>query len=141
MFKIIFVSIVASLLLFVPVAVILGARAANETRAKKLLQQAIERGHVVEATTIRRSLRGDDKRTRVVYGYKYNGRSYRYTCSTYDTDPDYTLTLYFLTNPAKAVTAGEIALTRIHWVLIWLCIFIAALAWNVLRRYLIMGTI
>lgn len=109
----------------------------------KLREEAERKGHVVQATLIRK---WDDsytpdasggiqyKKTHEVGRYRYsvNGRNYRFVCKTdfsYEELPE-ELTLYWLKKPRKARTYGNIGFFELpHPILSWIGIsFLCAIA-------------
>lgn len=92
-------------------------------KRKKLLQKAIEQGHVVTAKYVRSHDIIDGKsdfnsmptgKTSTWYTYEYNGKTYKYHAMSRWGSSDQ-LTLYFIKNPRKADVADELGLSETPW--------------------------
>ena len=88
-----------------PLALVFG----NRNRNNNLIDDAIEKGHVVKATLVRDYF---DFESRIstytaTYEYEVNSRKYKKTYVFY-TRPSSEITLYWKNNPAKAETADAL---------------------------------
>lgn len=92
---------------------------------RRLLRQATEQGHVVQAKLAReqdeyvehKNLgRVPSNYTEGLYCYEYGGRSYRYRYTTAGIMPQ-ELTLYFQKRPRKACLSHELGIRESNWLL------------------------
>lgn len=92
---------------------------------RRLLRQATEQGHVVQARLVRerdeyiehKSLgRISSNCQEGIYCYEYGGRSYRYRYSTSGVMPQ-ELTLYFQKWPRRACLSHELGVRESNWLL------------------------
>ena len=95
---------------------------------RKLLEKAKEDGHVVEAHLIKHhTISPDDNgpyttmKEMGTYIYYVNGRKYKYHAIT-DAIPglDNTMPLYYIKNPRKATTGGDLGIKEQPWLKIYL---------------------
>ena len=87
-------------------------------------EKAISRGHVVTAKRYKMSSLIDDApglypgpKHCAWYKYEYNGKTYKYR--HWDQWPPMEITLYFIDNPRKATTPGNLNDSKIKWPLIY----------------------
>ena len=99
----------------------------TQKRVKLAKEKAIARGHVVTARRYKMSSLVDDVPGESAgpkhlgkYKYVYNGKTYKYR--SWDYNPPMELTLYFIDNPRKATTAGNLVDSKINWPLIYLIV-------------------
>lgn len=91
------------------------------SRQREAMGKAIEKGHVLTATLVRQyyNTGGTDKdqtrATLCIYKYQYKGKTYKY--QIYNNYPPQTLTLYYIRNPRKAGSVGDIVLKERRWLL------------------------
>ena len=97
----------------------------HPTQKKKLLEEAIKKGHVVKAKLIKeQDLREYDTQfgyrytgqVMATYEYSYNGKIYRRKFISFNKFGD-EANLYFISNPRKAEFGGNLWVTaKNHWI-------------------------
>ena len=116
---------IAIAIFITPIFVYLKKIMYHPTQKKKLLEEAIKKGHVVKAKLIKeQDLREYDTQfgyrytgqVMATYEYSYNGKIYRRKFISFNKFGD-EANLYFISNPRKAEFGGNLWVTaKNHWI-------------------------
>lgn len=115
------ISIIFACMIVFPFFIASLVRAMSPKRNEAALKEAISKGHVVTAKLkkIRSSVKDPQSRSAMglidlgIYEYEYKGRKYKY--KLYSKKLPYTVTLYFLKSPRKAVEAPAMGRSDTCW--------------------------
>ena len=110
---ILFNSLFGAFLIVFPIFIIKIGKTNSREYQQKAMAQAISKGHFVEAErckmyapALENPGKPLDSASRTIYKYEVGGKTYKYR--TWYTDPPYYLTLYYLDDPKKAGSEGNI---------------------------------
>lgn len=130
---------IAIAIFITPIFVYLKKIMYHHTQKKKLLEEAIKKGHVVKAKLIKeQDLREYDTQfgyrytgqIMATYEYSYNGKIYRRKFISFNKFGD-EVDLYFISNPRKAEFGGNLWITaKNHWIrsYLFMVLFIAIIS-------------